>query len=64
MNKRKQPVYLSGAEFEHCRRVICTIIGKAENLERILDATGRRSAAQFRESLRIIKGLPSKGGAE
>jgi transcriptional regulator GlxA family with amidase domain len=62
----KQPVFFTPAEFQHCRRLAKVVNAKAQNLERIFQAAGRRSAAEFRQSMKIIQGrdVPGEEGGE
>jgi hypothetical protein len=53
-------VFFTQEEYRHCRRALQTISNRAGNLQRIFEAVGKRSADEFKTSMRIIR----KGGAE
>jgi len=54
----KQPIFFTAGEFQHSRRALRTISNRAGNLERIFEAVGQRSADEFQQAMRIIRGLP------
>lgn len=54
----KQSIFFTHEEFAQCRRSLRTISHRAQNLERIFEAVGKRSAEEFRQAMAIIR----KGG--
>jgi hypothetical protein len=53
----KQPIFFTAEEFAHCWRALRMISNRTGNLERIFEAAGKRSAEEFKQAMKIIRGF-------
>jgi hypothetical protein len=53
----EHPAFFTGEELQHCPRALATISTGAQNLERIFEAAGARSADEFRQAMQSIRRL-------